>query len=103
MAVLVDTLYFLHQEVVISFLEAKVILLDIAVIQVVLIIIYVVKIIFLTLGEVPPPNLISSRTKGSRVAGNQVPRTWLSAETAQVYSLHFKCLWLVTVFICCGL
>ena len=99
MEVLADNLYFLPQEVVVSFLEAKVILLDIAVILVVLIIIYVVKIIFLTLGGVKPPNLISSRTKGSRVAGNPVPRTWLRAETAKVYSLHFKRIWLITVFI----
>ena len=103
MAVLADNLYSLSLEVVVSSLGVKVILLDIVVIIVVLIIIYVVEIIFLTLGEVLPPNLTSSRTKGSRVAGNPVPRTWPRAETSQVYSLHFKYLWLITIFIICGL
>jgi hypothetical protein len=102
-AVLADSLYFLPQEVVVSSLGVKVILLDMVVIVVILIITYMVVIIFLTLGEVLPPNLTSSRTKGSRVAGNPVPRTWPRAETAKVYSLHFKYLWLITVFFICGL
>ncbi len=106
MEVLADNLYFLHQEVVTTSLEVKVALLDIVVTIVLLIIIitiYVVEIIFLTLGEALPPNLTSSRTKGNRVAGNPVPRTWPRAETAQVYSLHFKFLWLVSVIFIGGL